>query len=99
MRGGARAPSHSVHHETIHFTPEMIRAFEEGVYLEDGVLCLPARLRVLGGAVDNAPLEALDYIVGVHPSPCAWARLLNLNGHPLWVMTSGMMDRLLTAGR
>ena len=25
MRGGARAPSHSVHHETIHFTPEMIR--------------------------------------------------------------------------
>ena len=58
-----------------------------------------ARLRVLGGAVDNAPLEALDYIVGVHPSPCAWARLLNLNGHPLWVMTSGMMDRLLTAGR
>lgn len=28
-------------------TPEMIRAFEEGVHLEDGVLCLPARLRVL----------------------------------------------------
>ena len=58
-----------------------------------------ARLRALGGTVDNAPLQELDYIVGVHPNPCAWVRLLNLNGHPLWVMSSGMADRLLPAGR
>lgn len=58
-----------------------------------------ARLRALGGTVVNGPLRELDYIVGVHPSPCAWARRLNLNGHSLWVMSSGMVDRLLTAGR
>lgn len=57
------------------------------------------RLRALGGTVVNGPLQELDYIVGVHPNPCAWARRLNLNGHPLWVISSGMVDRLLPAGR
>ena len=57
------------------------------------------RLRALGGTVVNGPLQELDYIVGVHPNPCAWARRLNLNGHPLWVVSSGMVDRLLPAGR
>lgn len=58
-----------------------------------------ARLQAMGGVMGNADLQTLDYLVGVHPSPHAWARHLNLNGHSLWVMTASMVDRLQTAGR
>ena len=78
------------------FPPEGRRFFVAGQYAAPEELeRTAAHLRARGGFVDGGTLRELDCIVGVHPSPCGWARRLNLEGHPLWIISSSMLDRLL----
>ena len=80
------------------FPPEGKRFFVTGQYAAPEELeQTAARLRERGGIVDGGPLRELDCIVGVHPNPCGWARRLELEGRPLWVISSGLLGRLLAA--